>query len=75
LVGGLPPILLAGLLYLGSGLGLWVVRLIRDRGLKPAGLTAKESAGFAGSIIAGGVLGPTLFTYGLTNAAIETSVS
>lgn len=29
---GLSPVLLAGLLYLGSGVGLAGVRLIRDRG-------------------------------------------
>lgn len=38
----LSPILLAGLLYLGSGIGLAGVRLIRDRGWKPTGLTPSE---------------------------------
>lgn len=32
LSGELTPALLAALLYLGSGLGLWTVRVIRDRG-------------------------------------------
>ena len=39
---GLSPILLAGMLYLGSGIGLAGVRLIRDRGWKPTGLTPSE---------------------------------
>ncbi len=73
LVGGLSPILLAGLLYLGSGLGLWLARLIRDRGLKPVSLSFKESTWFAGAIVAGGVLGPTLLMYGLTRAAAATA--
>jgi drug/metabolite transporter (DMT)-like permease len=34
LVGDVPPMLLAGFLYLGSGAGLWVVRLVRDRGFR-----------------------------------------
>ena len=33
LVGEMSPWLLAGLLYLGSGLGLAVARLVRDRAL------------------------------------------
>lgn len=32
LVGHLSPVLLAGLLYLGGGLGLMALRLVRDRG-------------------------------------------
>ena len=31
LVGDIPPLLLAGFLYLGSGLGLGLVRLVKDR--------------------------------------------
>ena len=38
LVGEMSPWLLAGLLYLGSGLGLAVARLVRDRGWRPSGL-------------------------------------
>jgi len=38
LVGEMSPWLLAGLLYLGSGLGLAAARLIRDRGWTPSGL-------------------------------------
>ncbi|WP_366028120.1 hypothetical protein [Rhodoferax sp.] len=42
LTGELPPVMLAGLLYLGSGLGLAVARLIRDRGFNPSGLSRAE---------------------------------
>jgi drug/metabolite transporter (DMT)-like permease len=69
LVGDVPPILLAGVLYLGSGLGLWVVRLIRDRGFKSAGLSRQEVPWLSGAIVAGGVLGPTLLMYGLTRTS------
>lgn len=66
LVGELPPLLLAGLLYLGSGLGLVAVRLARDRGWRPGGLAAGEWSWLAGAIVFGGLLGPALLTFGLT---------
>jgi hypothetical protein len=37
LVGDMAPVLLAGLFYLGSGIGLWAARIVRDRGFKSAG--------------------------------------
>jgi drug/metabolite transporter (DMT)-like permease len=69
LVGDVPPMLLAGVLYLGSGIGLWVVRLIRDGGFKPASLSRPEMPWLSGAIAAGGVLGPTLLMYGLTRTS------
>lgn len=42
LVGDLSPLLLAGLLYLGSGIGLSAIRLLRDRGWKSGGLAPGE---------------------------------
>jgi drug/metabolite transporter (DMT)-like permease len=69
LVGAMPPILLAGLLYAGSGIGLWAVRLARDAGLNPARLSSTEWPWLVGAIIAGGVLGPVLLMYGLTRTS------
>lgn len=66
LVGELPALLLAGLLYLGSGLGLAAIRLLRDRGWKTGGLASGEWRWLAGAIVFGGVLGPVLLVYGLT---------
>ena len=63
---GLSPILLAGLLYLGSGIGLAGVRLIRDRGWKPTGLTPSEWPWLLGAIAFGGLLGPVALMFGLT---------
>lgn len=54
----IPPVLLAGLLYLGSGLGLTIVRLVRDRGWKQVGLAPAEWPWLLGAIVFGGVLGP-----------------
>ena len=42
LVGEIPPLLLGGLLYLGSGVGLGIARLIRDRGWSSSGLNPGE---------------------------------
>jgi drug/metabolite transporter (DMT)-like permease len=66
LVGAMPPVLLAGLLYAGSGIGLWLARLVRDAGLGRSSLSRTEWPWFIGAIIAGGVLGPILLMYGLT---------
>jgi drug/metabolite transporter (DMT)-like permease len=75
LVGAVPPVLLAGLLYAGSGIGLSLVRLTRDAGLKPAGLSSAEWPWLLGAIIAGGVLAPVLLMYGLTRtSAAEASL-
>jgi drug/metabolite transporter (DMT)-like permease len=60
------PVLLAGLLYLGSGLGLLITRLIRDRGWQPSGLSASEWPWLLGAIAFGGVLGPVSLMFGLT---------
>jgi drug/metabolite transporter (DMT)-like permease len=65
LVGEISPILLAGLLYLGSGLGLGLIRLLRDQGWQPAGLMAKEWPWLLGAIAFGGVLGPVALLFGL----------
>jgi drug/metabolite transporter (DMT)-like permease len=69
LAGDVPPILLAGLLYLGSGLGLWLLRLARDRGLATPRLPAREWPWFLGAIASGGVLAPMLLMYGLTRTS------
>ncbi len=67
LVGELPTLLLAGLLYTGSGLGLAVIRLLRDRGWKPSGLAPGEWRWLGGAIVFGGLLGPVLLVFGLTH--------
>ncbi|MEO8411452.1 MAG: EamA family transporter [Propionivibrio sp.] len=73
LVGELSPILLAGLLYLGSGIGLTLVRLIRDRGWKPIRLARPEWPWLLGAILFGGVLGPVALLFGLTTTSGSTA--
>jgi drug/metabolite transporter (DMT)-like permease len=59
------PMLLAGLLYLGSGIGLGVGRLVRDRGWRGPGLRRAEWAWLLLTIGFGGVLAPLLLMLGL----------
>lgn len=61
------PFLLAGLLYLGSGLGLALIRLLRDKGWKSPGLPRHEWPWLLGAIAFGGVLGPLLLMVGLAH--------
>ena len=61
--------MLAGLLYLGAGLGLMAVRTVRRR-LSPLETAEAPIAGaqwgwLAGAILAGGVIGPVLLMVGL----------
>lgn len=59
------PWLLAGLFYLGSGVGLTAYRLLRRS--KPVALPRKEWPWLIGAIACGGVIGPVLLMFGLTN--------
>ncbi len=67
------PFLLAGLLYLGSGLGLAVMRLLRDKGWTSPGLPRQEWAWLLGAIGFGGVLGPLLLMVGLAHTSAATA--
>ncbi len=71
LIGDCPPILLAGLLYLGSGIGLTIARFVRDQGWRPSGLMPGEWPWLLGAILFGGILGPVALMFGLllTSAA------
>jgi drug/metabolite transporter (DMT)-like permease len=65
LIGDGSALTLAGLLYLGSGLGLVTTRLLRDRGWRPSGMSGADWPWFAGAIGFGGILGPVLLVLGL----------
>jgi drug/metabolite transporter (DMT)-like permease len=59
------PWLLAGLLYIGSGIGLTLYRfVVRAPSVR---LPRKEMAWFACAILAGGILAPVLLMFGLLN--------
>ena len=67
LTGDMSPVLLAGLLYLGSGLGLTLIRLGRDAGFKRPNLPPSEWPWLLGAVLFGGVLGPVALMFGLTS--------
>jgi len=68
LVGEMAPLLLAGLLYLGSGIGLLVWFLLRGSTGRATSLGRADLPWLAGAIAAGGVAGPALLMYGLTRS-------
>ncbi len=59
------PVLLAGLLYAGSGVGLACVRRLRNGRLHRPTLEPADWRWLLGAIACGGVLGPVLLMYGL----------
>ena len=65
LLGPVSPWLLAGLLYLGSGLGLAALRLLQRS--EPVRLTLSERGWLIGAIVSGGIIGPALLMWGLAN--------
>jgi drug/metabolite transporter (DMT)-like permease len=62
LLGSTSPLLLAGLLYLGAGIGLAAWLAIR-RGFRP--IAHGDWPWLAGAVIAGGIAGPALLMFGL----------
>ena len=58
------PVLLAALLYLGSGLGLTALRMFRRSGSETS-LVRSDLPWLAGAVLLGGVVGPVLAMVGL----------
>ena len=64
LLNAVDPWLMAGLLYLGSGLGLTLYRRIKHAAI--ARLPRNDVIWFAGAVLVGGVVAPVLLMIGLT---------
>jgi len=77
LVGSVPPLALAGLLYVGSGLGLTIIlagRRIWRPGEHSISLPQRgEWLWLAGAVLFGGVAGPVALMYGLVSSAASTA--
>jgi drug/metabolite transporter (DMT)-like permease len=75
LLGVVDPVLLAGLLYLGSGIGLALLLLLRRaaswRG--EARLTLRDIPWLAGSVLAGGIAAPILLMVSLQHTPAATA--
>ena len=68
------PQLFAGLLYLGSGCGLFLVYLARRRRAQSeAPLTRRDVPWLAGAICMGGIIAPVLLMIGLQQTAASTA--
>ncbi|MBI2768145.1 MAG: EamA family transporter [Burkholderiales bacterium] len=65
------PWLLAALLYLGSGLGLALLRRLKNS--PPVQLPRGERRWLAGAVLAGGVVGPVLLMFGLSGMAASSA--
>ena len=73
LVGDVPALLLAGLLYLGSGFGLGLLLLLRriknPESAKEMHIPRRELPWLLGAIVFGGMVGPVLLMVGLTQTS------
>lgn len=77
LLGSIDPMILAGLLYCGAGLGVAILRrfgrtaIVAQTGAPEVPLQRKDVPWLAGAIVAGGIIGPILLMAGLarTDAA------
>ncbi len=71
LLGDVGPWLLAGLLYLGSGVGLMFIRFLR--GSTGAKLTRHDWPWLLGAVAFGGVAGPVFLMWGLSGTTASTA--
>jgi drug/metabolite transporter (DMT)-like permease len=65
LLAGVSPLMVAGFLYLGSGVGVGLVWLVQDRGGAQSGLLRRDWLWLAGATLAGGIIAPALLMTGL----------
>jgi drug/metabolite transporter (DMT)-like permease len=71
LLGEIEPVLLAGLLYLGAAIGLWLHRAVSGP-TKEARLGRGDAPKLAAVVLAGGVVGPVLMLLGLDRVSALT---
>ena len=77
ILGKMPPLWLASLLYLGSGVGLHLVLIFKKESLFASlkSLNFRSRSQLLGAIVAGGIIAPTCLVYGLSLASsFETSL-
>jgi len=68
------PVLMAGLLYVGSGLGLavfWMLR--RGAASREARLTRRDLPWLAAAVVSGGIIGPVLLMTGLSRTSASSA--
>jgi drug/metabolite transporter (DMT)-like permease len=75
LLGDVPPVLMAALLYLGSGTGISLIKLYQrfTKNQKEAGIRSPDVKWLAGAIISGGILAPIVLMISLQNTPASTA--
>src|SRR5947209_19917057 len=73
LLEGASPLLVAGLLYLGSGIGVGLLRIVQDRGWASTGLARSDWPWLAAATVAGGLVAAVLLMVGLMRGAGATA--
>lgn len=73
LLDSVQPLMLAGLLYLGAGIGLLIYRTMRHDTSREAKLRRNDLPWLALAILTGGVIGPLLLMIGLSLTSASTS--
>ena len=73
LVGDVQPLMLAGVLYLGSGVGLTLARFFLPKGNSTPSISKRDLPWLLGAIIFGGAIGPALLMFGLASTQASTS--
>ncbi|MEP7137628.1 MAG: EamA family transporter [Chloroflexota bacterium] len=75
LLGDVPPILMAAFLYLGSGTGIALVKLVQRVSAKQteAGIKSPDVKWLAGAIVSGGILAPIILMISLKNTPASTA--
>jgi drug/metabolite transporter (DMT)-like permease len=68
LLPGTQPLLIAGLLYLGCGVGVSLLRLVQDRGWSATGLKTRDWPWLGLTTLVGGIIAPALLMVGLSRA-------
>lgn len=77
LLGSIDPVVLAGLLYCGAGIGISILRrllpAIRNSASREVSLQRKDVPWLGGAIVAGGIAGPILLMAGLARTDATTA--
>jgi drug/metabolite transporter (DMT)-like permease len=74
LLGGVPPVLMAAFLYLGSGTGISLIKLTQrvTSNQKEAGIKSPDVKWLAGAIVSGGIAAPIVLMISLKNTPAST---
>ena len=75
LLGDVPPVLMAAFLYLGSGTGISLIKLVQriSSNQKEAGIKSPDIKWLAGAIISGGIAAPIILMISLKNTPASTA--